>query len=93
MIQRLKRLDPISVGVTLCLMYAVIGFIAGVIFAVIALPSMLSGRSTLPTFGGASAIIVFPLLYGAVGFVGGVILTAFYNIVARVTGGIEMHLE
>lgn len=55
-----------------------------------------NGQSAEAVFGlmfGVGAIIILPLFYGVVGFVVSAIGAAVYNVIASVTGGIEVQLE
>lgn len=43
--------------------------------------------------GGVGMIVIaviLPFLYGALGFIAGVIMAAIYNLIAKLTGGLEM---
>ncbi len=42
---------------------------------------------------GVGAVVVMPIVYGLLGFVSALVGAALYNLVARVTGGIELELE
>lgn len=37
--------------------------------------------------------VLFPVLYAIGGFIGGVIGAAIYNVVAKMTGGLEFEVE
>jgi len=39
---------------------------------------------------GGVQVLIFPVVYGVMGFVGGAIGAIIYNIIAGMTGGIEM---
>ena len=69
-----------------------VGVIGGLIIAVIS--SALSGGiygAAIPAYYGWGALIWAPLLYGAIGFVGGIISAFIFNLIAKISGGIEMH--
>jgi hypothetical protein len=100
---RLKRLGVLSVALTLAAVYAVLGLLVGILFAMISvlgggLAAMASaeGESLPPLFGllfGAGAVVILPIFYGIIGFIGGAIAAGIYNLMAKLTGGIEMTLE
>jgi hypothetical protein len=95
----IRRFDILSVGVTLGVLYAVIGLLGGALFSLFAVVAggMASRSETQlpPFFGmlfGVGAVIVFPIIYGMIGLVFGMIAAAVYNVVARLTGGIKIEL-
>jgi hypothetical protein len=99
---RLKRIEPVSLGKILGLMYVVLGFIVGFFVSAICIIGTLvgmPGRGDSPfphilgLFFGIGSVILFPFLYGVLGFVGGIIAGWFYNIIAKWTGGIEMEFD
>lgn len=101
---RLKRLGVLSVALTAAAVYVVLGFLIGIFFAMIstisggfAAMANNEGAGAMPPFFGlifgVGAILVLPVFYGILGFVGGVLTAAIYNLMAKVTGGIEMTLE
>jgi hypothetical protein len=42
---------------------------------------------------GIGAIVIFPIMYGVLGVIGGVIMAALYNLVASITGGLEIEVQ
>ena len=100
---RLKRLGVLSVALTLAAVYAVLGLIVGIFVAMFSvlgggLAALANDESAAagPVFGllfGAGAVIVLPIFYGILGFLGGALAAAIYNLMAKLTGGIEMTLE
>jgi hypothetical protein len=42
---------------------------------------------------GVGAIVLLPIFYGLLGFVCALVGAALYNVVAKLTGGIELELE
>ena len=87
----IKRVHPFSVFKIGGLLYAIFGFFAGCIFALISLV----GGEKVPSFpfGGALAIIILPIVYGVVGAVFATIGAALYNLVAKLVGGVKIKLE
>jgi len=101
---RLKRVGVLSVAVTSAAVYVVAGFLVGILFALIsmlgsgiaAMANQEGAGAVPPFFGlifGVGAIVILPVFYGFLGFVGGAIAAAIYNLMAKLTGGIEMTLE
>lgn len=95
--QSISSIGVLSVAKMLAVIYAFLGlFIGGIIslFSVMgaAMGGGDGGRVGAMIFG-VGAVIVMPLLYGALGFVGGIIMSALYNLVAKVVGGIEIELS
>lgn len=78
--------------------YGLIGLIIGAMFTLAALFGMALGASDdleawMAPLIGVGAIIIFPLFYGFMGFVMGLISAWIFNIVAGLTGGLEVDLE
>lgn len=94
---RIKRIDPVSLGKFTGVLCAVIGLIAGALFALgslIGMAGLGGGRGGL--FGlmfGVGAIIFLPIFYGIFGFIGGLIQGLVYNVAAGMMGGIEIVVE
>jgi len=42
---------------------------------------------------GLAAIILMPVIYGLMGFIAGAVGAALFNLVAKISGGIEMQFE
>jgi hypothetical protein len=96
----IKKVGPMSLAKILGIIYAVIGFIAGLFFSSFVLMGTALGTvledSPVPMVGvifGIGSIVAFPVLYGILGFVGGIIVAGIYNIVSNWVGGIEVELE
>ena len=101
MAQRLKSVGVMSVAKTATVLYAGIGLIAGAVVWLITMAapdlftssSIVGGKALFGLAGGAVVLIVLPVVYGCVGFVIGLVASWLYNMVARITGGIEVSLE
>jgi hypothetical protein len=96
--QTIKSVDPLSFGQIYGATLALFGlFIGGLItlFSITlgGLMSDYGGGMFMPGFFGASAIIVLPIFYGIIGFFAGIIGAFFYNVVAKVVGGIKIELS
>ncbi len=92
---KIKRFGVISVAKTMGAIYALLGFIGGLIILVIML--IVGNQADLEGFEaivfGIGAPIILPIFYGTIGFVGGVISAVLYNMIARKIGGIEVTIE
>ncbi len=93
----LRRIGVLSLAKIMGIIYAAIGLIIGFIVSFVALiGSVVGSRLTdspepfVGLFLGVGAIIIFPIMYGLLGFIGGVIVSAVYNLVARLIGGLEL---
>jgi hypothetical protein len=99
--KRLKSVNPLRAGLVLGVLYAIMIFIAVLVIIPFGLTGLFSGSNSI---GGTEAagmgigmglgmLILGPLIYGVVGFIGGVISAWIYNLVAKLTGGLEFTLE
>lgn len=96
-IMRLKRIGVLSCGKVSGVLYGGLGLIFGAILSLIAFMGVAFGSgSSFGAFGafmGIGAIIFLPLFYGLIGFIGGIITAWLYNIVAGLTGGLEVEFD
>lgn len=101
---RLKRVGVFSCGMIFGVLYGLLGLIFGGIFSLLSLVMAGAGHQLGSQMGqgpnpmaglifGVGAIIILPFLYGILGFLGGILMAILYNIVAAMTGGIELTLE
>ena len=93
--KRIKKVGVLSLGKTLGGLYFLFGLVAGAIFSVLSffgvnLPQGQGGHNL--AFGVAS-IIIFPALYGVFGFIGGILCAYFFNLCAKIFGGIEIEID
>ena len=97
-----RRLSPLSFAKVSGIVYAILGMIAGVMFALFSLMFALfshdgGGRGPGGAFFnavfGIGALVFMPIAYGVMGFVLSLILAALYNVVARFVGGIEIQTD
>ncbi len=91
MTTRLRHVNPIQLGIFMAALYLLLGIIGALVMApFMAMMSTLTPQG-MPHmgfgFGGMLLVIVF---YSALGFIAGVISAFIYNIVAGMTGGVEM---
>jgi len=104
----LKRIGVLKSAYFMGLYGALIGFIAGLIIAILSvvLSSLFLAATSvngIPVEGGSLvpdifslgwlSIILFPILYGIAGFVSGVILTPISNLIFKIIKGIDINLE
>jgi len=94
----LKSIGVFSMAKMLATLYAVIGFLIGLIFALLSmvgagLASSDGGGAFFGLIFGVGAVIILPILYGFFGFIGGALMSALYNLIAGMAGGIELELE
>lgn len=88
---KIKRIGPMSLGRVASAIYAVLGLILGVFFAVI---TLFSTQIPSPSWMfGVGAVVIFPVLYGVMGFVFGFLVALLYNFIAKKVGGIELDVE
>lgn len=94
----IERIGALSLAKVLGAIYAVIGFVAGALFTVLALLGAVAGASSDPEMAwmaplfGVAAIVVFPILYGVLAFVMGLVVSGLYNLIAARVGGIVVTL-
>ena len=96
----IRRVGVLSVAKLQGTLYALLGLLAGAVFALLSLFGVALGSSMgtdshgsiLGVALGVGAIVFFPLVYGLLGFVVGLLGAALYNLVAGITGGVELEL-
>ena len=81
-------------------LYALLGLLMGLCFALFALVGLGAAAASndevpgwLGSLFGIGAIVIFPIMYGVMGVIGGVIMAALYNLVASITGGLEIDVQ
>ena len=100
MSQHLRHVGVASVAKTLAVLYAGLGLLVALAawIVLVAAPhvgdavNFTGSRTLLDTAGGAGLFIVIPLGYGVLGLVIGGVAAWLYNIVAGVTGGVELEI-
>jgi hypothetical protein len=97
-----RKIDLMSAGKVSAAIHAILGFLAGLIFASVVggllvwMPVVVPATSQIVNVGvvsgaaGLSAIVIFPIVGAILGFLWGVIAAFLYNIVAERIGGIEV---
>ncbi len=88
----IEALKPISAGKVLGGVFGVIGLIAGLAFFFgLPVPQI---DVVLAIAGlGALSVAVYPVLFGIAGFGSGVVIAMIYNVVADLTGGLEIETD
>lgn len=95
----LSRIGVLSAAKMLGVMYTLFGLIFGAFFSLLSVlgAAVNSGGPNAPgipfPFIGIGAIVILPIMYGLMGFIGGAIAAAIYNVLAGLTGGIEMDFQ
>ena len=95
----IKRVDPMSFARISAALYAIMGFLMGLIFALISMAGPGFARSGMPMGGlfgmmfGVGAIIILPICYGLIGFIGTLIAASIYNGLAKLVGGVVLFTE
>lgn len=95
--RRILSISVVQAGLVLGALYAAISLIFSVFLLIFGLIAMLAGSGSneaAAAVGGGIGMmvmaVVMPIAYGAAGFVGGVIMAAAYNLISKMTGGIEV---
>jgi len=93
----LKSIGVFSMAKVMGVLYAVFGFIFGSIFALLSVVgagfASTGSEGLLAVMFGVGAVIIMPIFYGVLGFIAGLIISVIYNVVAGLSGGLELHLE
>mgnify|MGYP007080251175 CR=1 FL=1 len=94
----LRRIDPVSLAKVFGLLYALIGLLVGALISLLVVAGTLvrdssSANGAVGFLFGAGAIVILPLFYGALGLVGGLLTAIFYNLAAKLVGGVVLELE
>ena len=87
----IKKFDVMSVAKIYAVILAVIGFIEGLLFALIGglLSTVGTGGAAVGLGFGIAGIIILPIVFAIMGFIAGAIGAFVYNIVAGAVGGIK----
>lgn len=100
-----RKIDVMSAGKVSAAIHAIVGFLAGLVFAslvgglLVWMPVVAPATSQIVNVGivsgaaGLSAIVIFPIVGAILGFLWGVIAAFLYNIVAMKIGGIEVETK
>jgi hypothetical protein len=94
-----RRIGVLSIGKIAGLLYASLGLIIGAFVALASTVGGLAGLAQgegsgfLGMFLGVGAIVLFPCFYGLVGALMGMLMSALYNLVAGMIGGVELEVD
>lgn len=89
----IKRVVPKSLAKLMGLMYAVFGFLGGIVFMAIALVAQTEEAGMAGILFGVAAPVFLTIVYGLMGWVGGYIAAWIYNLAAKKVGGIQFETE
>ena len=100
----IRKIGVMSLGKLMAVMYAGIGLLLGVLYALFAVVGggalmAMGGQSDAAFSGGMvigmglAAVVVGPVFYGILGFIGGVISAFFFNLAAKYAGGLELEVQ
>jgi hypothetical protein len=93
----LKRVGVMSAGMVMGALGAIGGLLGGgfiFLFSMLAVGLDAGNNDAVSTLGGGALILVLtPLLYGIGGFIVGIIYAFIYNILAGMTGGLQMEFS
>jgi hypothetical protein len=92
------RVAPISLAKILGCLYAALGLIFGVFFALLSsVAGFAAPNQGMPAFMGmmfgVGAIVLMPIFYGVMGFLSGAIGAVIYNVLAKWLGGVELNVQ
>lgn len=95
----LTRVGPVSLAKVALVFYGAIGLLVGIGFALASLMGAAAGMASgedsavVGMIFGVGAIVALPLLYGGFGAISALVFAALFNVIAGLTGGIELTLE
>jgi len=90
-----KRIDPMSAFRVVAIIYGIVGFLIGALYALATLARLeLPGINQTPrsTVVGIFAVVLFPILYGIVAGIIGAVSALIYNFAAARVGGLEVDI-
>lgn len=94
---KLKKIGVLSLGINFALFGVLLGLLSGLGIALVSLLGAgATGDGGVALVGagmGLLAIVIVPISYGAIMFISGVIGALIYNLVFKVSGGLELDLE
>jgi hypothetical protein len=95
MTKRLTRVAPLQLGVVFAAFYALLSLIVVpfVLIALVVAPSIPNAQHqavALSVGMGVFMVVLLPIVYGVMGFLFGLLAAVIYNLVAKMTGGVEI---
>ncbi len=92
--KQLTYIAPLKAGIVMGLLYAILSLILVPFLLLATLLGAKAGNGgPAAAFGGIFVIILLPVLYAIGGFIAGIISSALYNLVAKLTGGLEFEVR
>ncbi|KFN49640.1 hypothetical protein [Arenimonas composti] len=98
----IKRIGVISCAKVMGVLYAGIGLLIGLLYALFALVgggAMMASGASEAAFGGGvmmgigvAMVVIAPIVYGLMGFLAGLLTAWLYNLAAGFAGGIEIEV-
>lgn len=90
--REIKKIDPISAGLMLSIIYAIIGFFFAVAIIII---NPLLGLVSFSELGflAVLAVVLYTLVFFIIGLLTGLVGSVVYNFVAKRIGGIKIKLN
>ena len=93
----LKSIGVFSMAKMLGALYAVAGFLIGLLFALASVVGAgfadAGAEGVWALMFGVGSVIILPVFYGVMGFLAGALMSVIYNVVAGLAGGVELNLE
>ena len=87
----IRRVGPLSCAKVAGVLYLILGLFFGACISLFAMAGFAGGSDNpMPFFLGGAAIVALPIFYGVLGFIGTLVMAALFNLVAGITGGIEV---
>jgi hypothetical protein len=86
-VKRIKILSAAKMFAILMLIMGVLNSLMSVFSALVTKQNVLNGPAPIVFF------IAFPLIYGVIGFFVGALLSAIYNVAAKILGGIVVETQ
>ena len=94
---KVKRIGVLSLGMYFMILYLIIGFIFSIIYAYVisSLISLFSpaAGAIVGVISGIIAVPVITIGFGVLGFISGVLTAVLYNLISRLTGGVEIKVR
>ena len=93
----IRRVGPLSLAKVTGVLYAIIGLFFGGIMSLFSMVGSAfapqgSDAGFMGMAFGVAAIVILPIFYGILGFVFSLIGAALYNVIAGMTGGVEIEV-
>lgn len=96
--KRLTSISPLKAGVVIGALYGILALVMVVLMLPFLLLGAFSSSDAMMGAGvgigvGLGALIGAPLIYGAMGFIAGALSAFIYNLISKLTGGLEFTIE